>query len=893
MDNLKNAIASNNRQLIWQISTNVASSLRLTLQLRDISTVEEAGSFSFDELSQILIPDDVVVDTSLIAIKTTGNGNCLYNATSLGLAGNETYAENLRLLCAAEIFLNAQAYTSHEALITDDNFGMCLSANAERAFTTNQDRVKALECEALNTCTISPRPTWSNLIHLIALPNVIHRPVYSMYPSNTGFPYRHVFNRLYTPFEECNSAKPLYILWSVDGALPHENFTPNHFVFLKEGSQNSQTENHTACTTDHEETLTASHKHGDNTRRKDKTRRSTIDDFFRPKKNKPVIEDEQIQAAVDLSSNAGIIPDTQQCDSTIISTKVSSTDNLKTPLSLSSFETPHQPKEFKFRKRAFGKDKIRFSSVPATMFLARQGLPIRGADNDKDSNFYQLNNLRCQEDPKFKEWLQRKTDRYTSPEIQNEIISIMSDQVVRSLATEIRQSNFFAILADETTDISNRQQLVVCLRWIDDHLQAHEDLIDLYKVDNTQAATIAESIKDVLVGLNVNIGNCRGQTYDGASAMAGRKSGVQQRIKEIEPKALYNHCHGHLLNLACADNIKKNESLSSAMDTAYEITKLVKKSPNRDTHLEKNCKDAATDLDRPNSKKSINLKFFFGSSLAEVLLRNADNLSKTLQCKDLSAAESKSIAQKTVQTLKSLRDDECFNLFWENVIMKSRRKSVEEPVLPRKRRMPSRLETGTATAEFHSTPKDFYRQKYYQAVDHIVQAITDRFEQEDFTIYLNTEQVLLKCIKGVDFSDEFKIVCQFYKEDLHEANLQCQLRLFATIFESATPREDIVLANIITFIRGLTQRERVLLSEVVTVLKLVLVLPATNATSERSFSTLRHIKTYLRSTMKQDRLNDLMVLHVHKTRTDNLDLKSIAEEFAFKEYRKNIFGKFQ
>ncbi|CAG2202755.1 unnamed protein product [Mytilus edulis] len=74
MDNLKNAIASNNRQLIRQISTNVASSLRLTLQPCDISTVEETSSFSFDELSQILIPDDVVVDTSLIAIKTTGNG---------------------------------------------------------------------------------------------------------------------------------------------------------------------------------------------------------------------------------------------------------------------------------------------------------------------------------------------------------------------------------------------------------------------------------------------------------------------------------------------------------------------------------------------------------------------------------------------------------------------------------------------------------------------------------------------------------------------------------------------------------------------------------------------------------------------------------------------------
>ena len=172
----------------------------------------------------------------------------------------------------------------------------------------------------------------------------------------------------------------------------------------------------------------------------------------------------------------------------------------------------------------------------------------------------------------------------------------MSDQVIRSLADEIRHSHFFALLADETTDVSNHQQLVVCIRWIDDGLQAHADFIGLYKIDNTKASTIAESIKDVVVGLNLSISNCRDQAYDGASAMAGRKSGVQTRIKEIEPKALFNHCHGHLLNIACADNIKQNEALHNALDTAYEITKLVKKSPQRDTKLEQLCRATATDL---------------------------------------------------------------------------------------------------------------------------------------------------------------------------------------------------------------------------------------------------------------------------------------------------------
>ena len=66
-----------------------------------------------------------------------------------------------------------------------------------------------------------------------------------------------------------------------------------------------------------------------------------------------------------------------------------------------------------------------------------------------------------------------------------------------------------------------------------------------------------------------------------------------------------------------------------------------------------------------------------------------------------------------------------------------------------------------------------------------------------------------------------------------------------------------------------------------------------NATSERTFSAVRRVKTYLRSTTRQDRLNHLMILHVHKDRTDALDLKEVANEFVSgSEHRLRIFGKF-
>ena len=65
------------------------------------------------------------------------------------------------------------------------------------------------------------------------------------------------------------------------------------------------------------------------------------------------------------------------------------------------------------------------------------------------------------------------------------------------------------------------------------------------------------------------------------------------------------------------------------------------------------------------------------------------------------------------------------------------------------------------------------------------------------------------------------------------------------------------------------------MSQVSKLVKLLLVMPATNAQSERSFSAVRRVKMYLRATMSQQRLNHLMLLHVHKGQTDALNLVDV------------------
>ena len=79
-----------------------------------------------------------------------------------------------------------------------------------------------------------------------------------------------------------------------------------------------------------------------------------------------------------------------------------------------------------------------------------------------------------------------------------------------------------------------------------------------------------------------------------------------------------------------------------------------------------------------------------------------------------------------------------------------------------------------------------------------------------------------------------------------------------------------------------------LYSQLSKLIVLLLVIPATSATAERSFSCVRRLKTYLRATMSQPRLNHLLLLHVHQDLSDNVDLIAVAQDFvAANDYRRN------
>ena len=590
---------------------------------------------------------------------------------------------------------------------------------------------------------------------------------------------------------------------------------------------------------------------------------------------------------------------------------------------------------YQIRRKIIGSACLKFY---LTRFLARQGIALRGDGNENDSNFIQLLKLRGLDDPRVEAWLQRKTNKHISHDIQNELLKVMALSVLREIASSIANASFFCIMSDECTDSSNKEQLVICIRWVDDYLEPHEDFIDLYQVDNICARTIVAVIKDVLLCLNLPLERCRGQCYDGASTMKGARNGVAKQLCDEEPRAIYLHCYGHAFNLAVADSVRNSRVMKDALDVTYEASKLVKFSPKRNTlfdkinetlvpdtpgfrvlcptrwtvradslesvvdnyaALQELWEESREDTTDPSIKARIigiqaqfrMFNYFFGVLLGELILRHSDNLSKTLQSTKLSASEGQRIAEMTVIALGSLRNEREFDLFWEKVETTQKSFDVDAPQLPRKRKATKRVEVGNAEAEFPATAIEYYRRQYYEALDLVVNAIKDRFDQPGYRSYRNLEDLLLKAVRNEDYKECFSFVSSFYKDDINAAQLRVHLSILQANFKGERPSATIF--DVKEFILSLTSQERLLLSEVCTVLKLVFVLPATNAISERSFSALRRVKTYLRSTMTQLRLNNLLILHVHKTHTESLELIPLCNNFVQgSEHRMSVFGIF-
>ena len=159
-----------------------------------------------------------------------------------------------------------------------------------------------------------------------------------------------------------------------------------------------------------------------------------------------------------------------------------------------------------------------------------------------------------------------------------------------------------------------------------------------------------------------------------------------------------------------------------------------------------------------------------------MVLGHTDNLSATLQTTSLCAADTQETARQVVDTITRLQNEQDATSFYEMVKIKADQLSLEEPSLPRKRKVPNRVNFlpgyKESASHHHESCNDFYRAQYFAAIDNVTETIISRFDQPDYQMYIHIEQTLVKGAVELDVDQHINMLQTIHKDEFDYIQLK-------------------------------------------------------------------------------------------------------------------------
>ena len=583
--------------------------------------------------------------------------------------------------------------------------------------------------------------------------------------------------------------------------------------------------------------------------------------------------------------------------------------------------------------------------VKTVIFCGRQGIPLRGhsdtgtlalPDGDpgvNNGNFRALLSFRIDAgDLALKEHLEScmRNATYISPKIQNEIVATCGDIIVEGITNRITQSGFFSVLADETTDVAGMAQLSLCIRYVDnvekEGYRVREDFIGFAPVKDKTGPGIKAAIIKGLQQAHLDLGNLRGQGYDGASAMKGHLGGCAALISKDYPLAIYVHCASHSLNLVLSDACKV-DAIRNTIGSMKEIITFIRASEKRMDTL----KEQVTRVE-PASRRTRLVKLsetrwverhdaisFFKEMFVPIydtlgvimgwddadvsskafLMQSAmekscfipglccvsrvfgltASLSATLQSHNFDLAQCIEHVDRVFNEAKAMRNDAVSGFSSLFVEAQEMATSIGcEIRAPRQcGRQVNRDSYGT------SDPQTYYRlSAYIPFLDFLIHELQDRFLKHRRVLCSFNALLPHRIVEErTDAGSICSTLLDTYPEDFSTASVdtfKAELQMWKRFWEEKRQEE-----RPHSFIESLNFCCALIFPSVFTAIKIAACMPVTVVPVERSFSTLKRLKTYLRNTMGEERLNGLALMNVH--RSIPLDIDGVLDRMSKKNRR--------
>ncbi|KAL4108079.1 hypothetical protein QTP88_018334 [Uroleucon formosanum] len=458
--------------------------------------------------------------------------------------------------------------------------------------------------------------------------------------------------------------------------------------------------------------------------------------------------------------------------------------------------------------------------IDITLYLSCQGLPFRGHDESTDSlnigNFKEACQLMSKYIPEFSVKF-LKTTNYTSPLVQNSIIEMCAKNVRDQIISEVGDGVFGIIFYKE-------EQMALCIRYCKG-LDIFEKFIGFINCSESQnARSLCEYILKYLkeYGLNTNA-KLVAQSYDGASVMSGRFNGVQALIK----------CIFIILFV-----LKESRNVFHTLESLYVHISQSARNKNL-IDIQKNLGIEKKDF---NTTENICNSFIHLFILQKVLTM-INILSNQLQSKTATLGNAANVIKSVIKSFEDLRNPVAFSQMWREILQfcEDHNLTIEKPFQSCKRK---RLQSKSLSSFVMSTTTK------------MVTSI-DNFFKLDFEL-------------STYFIDHYKDLLSISVDSLKAEMIVAKIVIIPTYGTS----KELTTDNL-----KLILQENVY-PNLFHLYKVAITLPISSSTYERSFSAMRRRKTWLRTSMLQDRFTQVSILYIEKSDTKNINKDIILKQFA-------------